>query len=79
MGKITITGIDDDLARRLDALPDARRGAIEAELRETARLLIDRSDRSDERLRVADRIAAKTPAGVLQTDSVDLLRQDRDQ
>jgi antitoxin FitA len=78
MGKITITGLDDDLTRRLDALPNARRDAIEAELRETARFLIDRSDRSNERRHLADRIAAKTPAGVPQTDSVDLLRQDRE-
>lgn len=77
MGKITITDVDDTLARTLDALPSSRRDAIEDELRKAARFLIERADRTGKRRHVADEIAAMTPK-VAQSDSTALLREDRD-
>ena len=77
MGSVTIRNLDDRVIQRLKARADTHRRSLEAELRD----LLGRASRQPwivDALAEADRIAAMTPKGVKQTDSVVLLREDRD-
>ncbi len=60
-----------ELARtnRLSVVEQAHRLLVEA---------VDMADRRRRRLEIADRIAAMTPKGIVQTESTILLREDRD-
>jgi plasmid stability protein len=76
MGTVTIRNLDDKIIKRLKARAKNHRRSLEAELRDLL------SHASQQPLIVdavaeADRIAALTPKGVRQTDSVTLLREDR--
>ncbi len=77
MAILTIRNLEDGVVRRLKSKAKARGRSLEADLREIlhheARRLTGREAR-----RLVDRIAAMTPKGAKQTDSVALLREDRD-
>jgi len=76
MGTVTIRNLDDRVIKRLKARAKSHRRSLEAELRE----LLSQASQQPlivDALAEADRIAALTPKGVRQTDSVILLREDR--
>jgi plasmid stability protein len=76
MGTVTIRNLDEKIIKRLKARARNHRRSLEAELRD----LLSHASRQPlivDALAEADRIAALTPKGVKQTDSVVLLRQDR--
>ena len=77
MAKLTIRNLDDEVVKRLKKKAKDNGRSLEAELRvllsETANRLTGKEARA-----LADRIAAMTPEGVKQTDSAELLREDRD-
>ena len=76
MATVTIRNLDADVVERLKRKAKQNHRSLEAELRvilkDEARRLTGKEDRA-----LADRIAAMTPEGVKQTDSVELLREDR--
>jgi plasmid stability protein len=77
MANLTIRNVDDEVVDALKARAKAHNRSLEAEIRQ---LLVDQVRprwRGAELLAIADRIAAMTP-DVPQTDSVELLREDRD-
>ena len=76
MGTLTIRKLDDEIIGRLKERARTRGRSLESELRE----LLAQSSRQPlilDALAEADRIAAMTPKGVKQTNSVLLLREDR--
>jgi plasmid stability protein len=76
MGTVTIRNLDEKIIKRLKARARNHRRSLEAELRD----LLSHASQQPlivDALAEADRIAALTPKGVKQTDSVVLLRQDR--
>lgn len=77
MANLTIRNVEDSVVERLKNKASQSGRSLEAEVREVLRQAANRRTR-EEMLRMADRIAAMTPKGVIQTDSVDLLREDRD-
>lgn len=78
MANLTIRNLDDAVVDQLKAHAKAHNRSLEAELRQ---ILTDRVRRplSGAELRArAKHIATMTPEGVKQTDSAELLREDRD-
>ena len=76
MGTVTVRNLDDKVIKRLKARARNHRRSLEAELRD----LLSHASQQPlivDALAEADRIAALTPKGVRQTDSVILLREDR--
>ncbi len=76
MANVTIRNLDDDVVARLKERAKANRRSLEAELRE----ILTRSAGSmtrEELIAFAKRVAAETP-DVPQTDSAELIREDRD-
>ncbi len=76
MGTVTVRNLDDKVIKRFKARAKARRRSLAAELRD----LLSQASQQPlivDALAEADRIAAMTPKGVTQTDSVMLLREDR--
>ena len=76
MANVTIRNLDDAVVERLKERAKANHRSLEAELRE----ILTRSAGSmtrEELIAFAKRIAAKTP-DVPQTDSAELIREDRD-
>ncbi len=75
MANVTIRNLDDEVVKKLKAQAKEHNRSLEAELR---RILTDAAKPSaiTDLLELADRIAAMTPE-VPQTDSVELLREDR--
>jgi len=75
MANLTIRNLDDEVVAKLKARAKAHHRSLEAELREiltrTARAPVSLNRRA-----IAEQIAAMTP-DVPQTDSVELLREDR--
>ena len=75
MANLTIRNLDDAVVAKLKAQAKAHHRSLEAELREilsrTARAPVSLNRRA-----IAEQIAAMTP-DVPQTDSVELLREDR--
>lgn len=76
MATITIRNLDDEVVRSLKERAKAHNRSLEGEARELLSQAARRPSPA-ELVALADRIAAMTPK-VLQTDSVDLLREDRD-
>jgi plasmid stability protein len=77
MAVITIPDMDEATVERLADLAREHRRSIEEE----AAILLKQAlaaAAGESRWKSADRIAAMTPKGVKQTDSVVLLREDRD-
>ena len=77
MADLTIRNLDEGIARALREQADAHNRSLEAELRQILTDYVRRPSRGAELRALAERIAAMTP-DVPQTDSVDLLREDRD-
>ncbi len=75
MANITIRNLDDDVVEELKSRAKAHHRSLEAELRQ---ILSDATHRPsiDELRTLAQRIAALSPA-VPQTDSTELVREDR--
>jgi plasmid stability protein len=76
MGTLTIRNLDDKVIERLEMRAKNHRRSLEAELRDLLSHAAQQPLAIDA-LVEADRIAALTPKGVKQTDSVILLREDR--
>ncbi len=76
MATVTIRNLDADVVEQLKRKAKQNHRSLEAELRvileDEARRLTGKEARA-----LADHIAALTPEGVKQTDSVELLREDR--
>ncbi len=77
MANLTIRNVDDHVVERLKKKAKDNGRSLEAELRELLKQAANRKS-PEELLALADRIAAMTPADVKQTDSAELLREDRD-
>ena len=77
MGRIVLDGIDDVVIDRLARLAESNSTSLEEQVRTVLAQVTPRPDRRD-LVRLAEAIAAMTPAGIVQTDSVALLREDRD-
>ncbi len=76
MASVTIRNLDDDVVVALKQRAKANNRSLEAELRVVLIRAVRGYD-AEEFLALADRIAAMTPKDRPQTDSVDLLREDR--
>ena len=76
MGSLTIRSLDDRVIQALKAAAKANRRSMEAEARCA---LTERFDRIERMVRLRERTDAlsRTAAGIPQTDSVLLLREDR--
>ncbi len=78
MAQIVMNGVDESTFAKLTDLAATNDVSVEDQAK---KLLVDAVDATVRRrgLReMADRIAAMTPRGIAQTDSVILLREDRD-
>ena len=76
MASVTIRNLDDDVVAALKRRAKANDRSLEAELRVILTRQV-RGQTPEELLALADRIAAMTPTDRPQTDSVELLREDR--
>ena len=77
MANLTIRNMEDEVVERMKERAAQNGRSLEAELREVVRQAASRRTRQ-ELLAAADRVAAMTPKGVVQTDSAELIREDRD-
>lgn len=78
MTQILLDHIDETIVAKLAELARANRLSIEEQAQKLLVEALDSRDRRRRRLEIADRIAAMTPKGIVQTDSTILLREDRD-
>jgi antitoxin FitA len=78
MTQIVLNNIDGAVLAKLAELARSNRTSIEEQAQKLLAEAVDMADRRRQRLEIADRIAAMTPKGVVQTDSTILLREDRD-
>ncbi len=77
MATLTIRNLDDDVTDALKTRAKSNHRSLEAELREILTEFVRRPSRGAELRALANRIAAMTP-NVPQTDSTELIREDRD-
>lgn len=79
MADIILRDIDDSTIDKLAKLAQARERSVEEQAKAMLSQAVDRRTiaRQDRRAS-AERIAAMTPKGILQTDSTILVREDRD-
>jgi plasmid stability protein len=76
MATVTIRDLDEKIVAKLKARAKSNHRSLEAELRELLSGIVREQERRQRFLAKADRIAAMTPK-VTQTDSAELLREDR--
>lgn len=76
MSTLTVRNVDDDVVAALKARARRNKRSLEAEVRVVLRDAADPGSRTSLR-ELADQIAALTPK-VPQTDSTELVREDRD-
>lgn len=76
MATVTIRDLDEKVVTKLKARAKANHRSLEAELRELLSSSVKEQERRQRFLAKADRIAAMTPSA-RQTDSAELLREDR--
>ena len=76
MATVTIRNLDDTVVGRLKFKAKQNGRSLEAEVRELLKQAATRKT-TEELIAIADRIAAMTP-DVPQTDSAELIREDRD-
>lgn len=69
--------ISDELFERVARIARARRLPVERQAEELLSEAVDRRSRSERLRHLFDDIASLTPKGVAQSDSVDLLHEDR--
>ncbi len=77
MANLTIRNLDDDVVERLKKRARDNERSLEAEVRTILKIVAGRLTGKEARA-LAERISAMTPKGVKQTDSVELIREDRD-
>jgi antitoxin FitA len=75
MAQVIVRNLDDDVVSSLKFKAELHGHSLEQELREVLKRAAELS--SEEKLVLADRIAALTPRA-LESDSADLIREDRD-
>ena len=75
MAQVIVRNLDDEVVSSLKLKAELHGHSLEQELRDILKSAAELS--SEEKLAIADRIAALTPRP-LQTDSADLIREDRD-
>jgi len=76
MGQVIVRNLDDRVVAALKRKAELRGHSLEQELRD----ILSREARptAEERVAIAARIRAMTPTGVEQSDSAELIREDRD-
>ena len=77
MGNLTVRNLDDRVIERLKAQAKANQRSLEGEVRHVLTQQVDRSARIGDFRERTRRLVSLT-AGTRQTDSADLLREDRD-
>lgn len=77
MGELTIRVEDAKLVEALTKMAKARKHSVDHEINEVLRRAVEEHERRMELVRRADEIAAMTPKGVVQTDSVEIIREMR--
>jgi plasmid stability protein len=78
MAQIVIDQLDEATVARLTDLAAANHISLEEQAKQLLIDAVEKVDRRNWRLEMADRIAAMTPKGVVQTDSTIQIREDRD-
>ncbi len=78
MTQIVLDHIDDAVIAKLAELARANRLSVAEQAQKLLVEAVDMVERRQRRLEIADRIAAMTPKGIVQTDSTILIREDRD-
>jgi plasmid stability protein len=78
MNAINIRAISDETISRIEELAAIHHRTVEEEAAAILEAAVAEPLSPKERYLLAERIAAMTPKGVPQTDSVELLREDRD-
>lgn len=78
MATITISEVDDAVVEKIRVLAKEHNHSVEREIRDLLQQAVEAQPRRKSLIDIADAIAALTPKGVPQTDSVILLREDRD-
>jgi antitoxin FitA len=79
MTQLILDHIDDATLASLSELAKLNRVSVQEQAERILAEALDMHARRRRRVESADRIAAMTPKDVVQTDSVALLREDRDQ
>ena len=76
MAQVLVRNLDDRVVAALKRKAELRGHSLEKELREILASAARLS--GEERVQVSRRMRAMTPAGIRQTDSAKLIREDRD-
>jgi|HigsolmetaAR201D_1030396.scaffolds.fasta_scaffold41683_3 hypothetical protein len=79
MGELRIRIEDARLLETLTEMARAHNHTVEAEVEELVQNALEKRARRLDLVRRADMIAARTPKGVKQTDSADLIREMREE
>ena len=79
MGELTIRLDDAKLVEALTEMAKARSHSVDHEVNEALRRAVEDHERRMNLVRRADEIAASTPKGVVQTDSVEIIREMREE
>ena len=78
MASVTIRNLDDEVVKALKEQAKEHNRSLEAELRQLLTEVTEMRKRREAFWKNADRIRKMTPGDRPQTDSVELLREDRD-
>ena len=78
MANLTIRNLDDGVVASLKAQAKRNNRSLEAELRQVLTRVAKQRERLSAFVEAAERIAAMTPKDRPQSDSAELLREDRD-
>jgi antitoxin FitA len=78
MATLTLNNIDDQIVSALEHRAQANARSIEAEAEDILSKVVGAPLSGNDKWEVARRIAARTPKDVPQTDSVIMLREDRE-
>lgn len=79
MVELTIRLNDSVLVAALEEMASSHGQPVEAEVQKVLRRAVEEHERRQEIIRRIDEIAAMTPKGVTQTDSVKIIRQMREE
>lgn len=77
MATVTIRNLDEEVVKELKAQASEHNRSLEAELRHVLTLAVRQRERMAAFRKEAERVAAMTPEDRPQTDSAELLREDR--
>jgi plasmid stability protein len=79
MASIMIDNIDELTLRKISDLAASKNRSLQTEIGDILRhAALSPDDRARSLRKIADELASMTPKGIEQTDSVDLLREDRE-